>query len=467
MPTAAAKYRRISDDREGRELGIDRQDQDLDDLARRRGLTFVADYVDNDIGASTRSKKARPAFKRMLEDARAGRFKVICAYTSGRLTRRPREHEDLIELAEGHGIKFDYVSSPSFDLNTAAGRRVARILAANDAGESEDIAERVSRARLQQAQQGRFGGGRRPFGHETDGSVRHDEAAILVKAAEAVLSGVGLNGIVADLNQRAVPAPKGRLWRRSSLRDILLQPRLTGLMAYGGEVLEGVDALWEPILPRPQWEAVGAVLNSPDRRTTPGPKPKHLLSHLARCGHAEHPDDARPVMKRGWAGVNGSRIPIYRCTERGHLICAQEPFDDYVEAEVVERLSRPDAAELLAARPDVDVSGLAREANNLRARLANLGDLVESGDMSPVEYRRRKARLSEQLADVEAEMTAAAGTSPLAGIAGRPDAGDVWEGLDLARRRAVIDTLMEVVVLPAQSRGRGFDSDRVRVDWRA
>ena len=77
-------------------------------------------YTDNDIGASTRSRKPRPDYQRMLADARAGRFEVILAYASSRLTRRPREHEDLIELAERHGVAYRYVRSPSVDLNTAA-----------------------------------------------------------------------------------------------------------------------------------------------------------------------------------------------------------------------------------------------------------------------------------------------------------------------------------------------------------
>ena len=256
---------------------------------------------------------------------------------------------------------------------------------------------------------------------------------------------------------------------------MLLQPRLAGLMAWNGEVLEGVENLWEPIIDRPTWEAVVAVLSSPDRRTTPGPKPKHLLSHLARCGHPSHPDDDRPVMVKGWAGgyqradgSRGPRLASYRCIESGHMSCAQAALDDYVEAAVVERLSRPDAADLLVPRVEVDMAGLAQEANGLRARLVNLGDLVESGDMTPGEYRQRKTRLSEQLSSIEAEMTAAAGTSPLAGIAGRPDAGEIWDGWhdDLARKKAVIDCLMEVTVLPAASRGKGFDSDRVQIDWR-
>jgi hypothetical protein len=77
-----------------------------------------------------------------------------------------------------------------------------------------------------------------------------------------------------------------------------------------------------------------------------------------------------------------------------------------------------------------------------------------------------RPRLSEQLTRIEAEMTAAAGASPLAGIAGHPDARKVWDGFDLARKKMVIDCLMTIEVLPATEPGKGFDGGRVRIDWR-
>ncbi len=468
MTVTAAKYRRISDDREGRELGIERQDEDLDELATRRGYTIVASYVDNDIGASTRSKKRRPEYARMMADAKAGKFTIILAYTSSRLTRKPREHEDLIELAEGHGIRYEYVRSPSFDLNTSAGRRVARILAATDAGESEDISERVKRERLQQAQQGRFGGGIRPFGHNNDGSLHELEAPEIVNAANAILAKTGLRGIVADLNDRGIPTRRGGRWVAVSLRSILLQPRVAGLMSYGGEILEALDGdhkpLWQPILARGQWEAVGAILNNPNRRTTLGPTPKWLGSRLYRCGHPSHGDDV-VTMCHSTAGRN--KTGAYKCTDARHLTRIAEPVDDLVERYIVERLSRPDALALITPTASVDLTGLAATASTLRARVTNLGELVATADMSPAQYRSLKGPLLDELAEVEAKMVASAGSSPLAEIAGRSDAATIWAGYDLGRRRAILDALMTVTILSVGKTGRkGFDPDTVRIEPR-
>ncbi len=61
-PQRAAIYVRISDDREGQGLGVTRQEQDCRALAERLEWTLHPHrpvYSDNDIGASTKSRKAR------------------------------------------------------------------------------------------------------------------------------------------------------------------------------------------------------------------------------------------------------------------------------------------------------------------------------------------------------------------------------------------------------------------------
>src|ERR1700753_3824755 len=130
-------YLRISDDREGQELGVGRQQEDCLSLSDRLERVVYKIYKDNDISASTRSRQTRPDYQRLLTDARNGVIDTIIAYTTSRLTRKPREQGDPLGLAEPYGIQFFYVASPSFDLNPAHGRHIARLLAANDASQAE------------------------------------------------------------------------------------------------------------------------------------------------------------------------------------------------------------------------------------------------------------------------------------------------------------------------------------------
>ncbi len=78
---------------------------------RRRATTVVEVYSDNDISASTRSRKRRPDYERMLDDAETGRFEVLLAYSTSRLTRRQREIGDMLDVHESHGTQLVTVAS--------------------------------------------------------------------------------------------------------------------------------------------------------------------------------------------------------------------------------------------------------------------------------------------------------------------------------------------------------------------
>ncbi len=67
----AAIYCRISRDREGAGLGVDRQEADCRALAVRLGWEVAAVFVDNDISAY--SSRPRPQYRAMLDAVRSGR----------------------------------------------------------------------------------------------------------------------------------------------------------------------------------------------------------------------------------------------------------------------------------------------------------------------------------------------------------------------------------------------------------
>ncbi len=44
--------------------------------------------------------------------------------------------------------------------------------------------------------------------------------------------------------------------------------------------------------------------------------------------------------------------------------------------------------------------------------------------------------------------------------------GAVWTALSLAQKRAILEALCDVTVLPTTPTTRGFDPDGVRIDWK-
>lgn len=459
----AAIYCRISADREGRELGVARQDEDSRALAARRGAVVVAVYIDNDISASTRSRKPRPEYKKMLADAAAGKFDVIISYTSGRLTRRPREHEDLIELAETHGIEFWYVSSPSFDLNTSAGRRVARILAANDAGEAEDIAERQQRQRVQAAQLGEWVGGRRPFGYEPDGvTVRPAEARAIASGSRAVLVGGSLKGLADDWNGRGITTSGGSRWLSRDVGRMLMRPRNAGLSVYRGEVVG--KANWTAIVPEEVWRAVVTVLMDPARRTTPGPARRWVGSGLYRCYCGEVVRVHSPGRARQFAH------PSYTCQHK-HVYKAARDVDRIVKGVVVGRLGRDDAAELLSDDSGEDVSEAIEQAAVAKAQLDELAMMFARKQITASQLATGSAELVAQVEAAEARIAALSRMSVLDGLIGI--SGDEWDLLALERKRRVIDRLFTVELWKGnRGRPKGWkpgdpylDPDTVKIVW--
>ena len=411
----------------------------------------------------TELRTYRPAFRAALEDLAAGRADGLLAVDLDRVCRDPRDLEDLIDVVEGQRVPVESITG-SLRLATDADVTMARVMVAVANKSSRDTARRVSDARIRQAQSGRFGGGRRPFGFEPDGvTVREIEAAEVRSATQGVVDGLTLSGLAADLRAREVLTVTGARWTAMALRDIILRPRNAGLMVHRGEVLD-VAAPWTPLVPREQWEQARRILTDGARRTSPGNVPKWLGSAIYRC---EHPvclaDLAAGTKGKGALRVNGGRrkggVVTYRCSH-GHVSRPAELLDAYVSAHLVARLSRPDAVDLLSVRPDVDLGALAREAASIRSRIKEAHALWEDGTDTPAEYRATKGRLTARLADVEAAQHSASGHDPLAGLAGRPDIASVWVTLPLARQRQVLETLASVTVLAGT---KALDATGVRI----
>ena len=301
-------YARISEDREGAGLGVERQLDDQCSLFTQLGLRLAGVYADNDLSAFT--GKPRPDYLAMLADLDTGRARVVTAWHTDRLHRTPRELETYIDLAERRGVVTHSVKAGPLDLATPSGRAVARTLCAWARFESEHKGERVRAARRQAAEQGRWQGGCRPFGFEADGTtIRPTEAAALAQASEAIVSGASLRSVVRDLNEAGHRTAWDREWTSQAVRDMLRRPRNAGLTSYGAETF---PAAWPAIVPETTWRAAVSILSNPERRTntTGSSRVKWLGSGLYVCGICGEP--ALRVSNQD----PGSEHPAYRCKAR-------------------------------------------------------------------------------------------------------------------------------------------------------
>ncbi|MET7914422.1 recombinase family protein [Streptomyces avermitilis] len=481
--TRAVIYCRISQDRTGAGLGVDRQREDCEALAERNGWDVVEVYVDNDVSAYSGKKRKR--YEDMLADLEQGTATVVITWHTDRLHRSPTELEKYIALSERRGVATHTVQAGTIDLATPSGRMTARILGAVARQESEHKGHRVARARQQKAMAGEWAGGIRPFGWgvPTEETVKRvdrktgeesevpvldmtkavpEEAAAVLHWTDTLLSGGSVRGCVKWCADKGLTTPRGNPITHQDLRAMLTRPRNAGIAIYKGE--EVGRGLWEPIVPEEKFRAVVAILSDPSRVVNRGAQPKWVGSLLYLCGR-DGCSEGVTVTQSG-----GRAYPSYRCPTGHGGGRRADVVDQYVEDAIVERLSRDDAHDLLLPGPDdVDVSGLQAEGEQIRRRMTDLAGLFGAGRLELAPFTEGMDTARAQLEGITQQLARAATRDPLVDLVGAPDVRKAWKALGLERQRNTLRAALTVTLkTPRPGRmpdGGYFDYDAVKFQW--
>jgi site-specific DNA recombinase len=243
MTNRAAIYLRQSQDRSGKEEGIERQRARCLSLAKLRGWEVVEEYVDNDTSA-TKRRGPGTAWHKLVGDAEAGRVDIIVAVDQDRLLRGLRDLVTLIDL----GLKVVTVDG-EIDLASADGEFRATMAAGLARFEGRRKAERMRRANEQRRDKGVPTSGRVPYGYKWIPSAererRRDPAAyeldgeraeVVRDIYKAALGGVPIRSIARDLTlagHRTLPTrarPDGVPLRPSTINRMLLSPYYAALL---------------------------------------------------------------------------------------------------------------------------------------------------------------------------------------------------------------------------------------------
>jgi len=461
QPVRAARYARISDDKAGDEHGVINQLADEARAADARGYVIVRTEVDNDISAT--NGKHRPGYEAVMAAARRGEIDAILVFQTSRFWRNRRERAEGIDILRKAGVSIIATKGPSLDMSTAYGRAMAGLLGEFDTLETDVKAERQQLANEHAAKAGkpRRATGR-PFGWlENRVTADPAEKAAVEDACRALLAGGSVAGVMREWMQRGVrphQAPFGPLrrdaWTATSVRKILRSPRNAGIAVYrAAEVGRGK---WEPLVLEETYRAVVELLADPGRKTARGVT--SMLGGLALCQCGNYVTGSR----------NGNGDPTYRCNQgsRGdrpgpHVAIPRSPVDKAIGALAVARLSKPDAADLLAPQAKIDVIALRDEAQAIRARLAALGRLFIAGQIEEQDVVSGRGEGKRRLAEIESELAEAGRESVLAPIIAAENAGAEWKRIGDDRRRAIVDALMEVTLHPVGRGTRVFDPEKV------
>ena len=475
-------YGRVSQDPRQQGRSVDEQITECREWAEREG--WVVARVIRETGSASRFARVKrddwASVMRAIED---GEMDALLTWESSRAMRDMTAYAELRDACVAAGVQWGY-SGQLHDLTSRDGRFRTGL----DALLAEDEAARTSERLRRTTRHAALAG--RPHGKNLYGYLRvydpqtrqllhiepHPEQAPVVKeAARRVMAGETQYQIAKSFNQRGIQPRRASYkehrknlgWTAVAIKQMLIQPAYTGLRQHRGEI--AAEAVWPALIERADWEKLQAILFDPSRGRLRNDTAVHLLTGIAKCA------DCGNIMRVGLQNYGRPRVVVDASGERKvrekyhtymcqgapgkggfHTTMKCEFLDHIVVEAVVQRLSMPDAVNLLGATRDEHAS----ERADLREEIERHQAWLEA-----VRQRAMKEHNLDLLFDQEARV------KPLIEAAQRRlerlldldpavskmmAAGDLrrhWDGSDLNTRRRIIRALVTPRVARAEARG--------------
>jgi site-specific DNA recombinase len=460
---SAAIYARISSDQTGKALGVQRQLEDCRKLAADRGWTVAEEYVDNDISAF--KGKDRPQYARMLADIEAGHRDAVLAYHQDRLTRRPMEWEQFVELCDRAGVEQLATVTSDINFGNDNGMLVARITAAVAANESARKSARIKRKIQQNVEQGKpNGGAQRPFGYEADKmTVRESEAAIIRVLADRFLAGESVRSLVVWMNEQEIPTSAAAdEWRTPTLRAVLTSGRIAGIRDHHG--VGAGPAAWPAIVSEAKHQQILATFQTKKVSGRRAPR-RYLLSGLLKCGKCDN---------RLYSSARGE-TRRYVCLSGpdhggcGGLTITAPPVEEWLTAAVLLRLDTPAINDALAGRIAADQrqTALLADLHAAQSKMTELAEMFAEGEVSRPEWKAARAPLEARVTTAQRQLDQITGTHALDDLVGQGSELDAsWSSLNLDRQSQIVRAVLEyATILPGVSGARSVDVNRIVPTW--
>ncbi len=274
MPKAALYCRLSVEDGGGEESeSIRNQRLMLIAYAQKNNWEIYDIYEDEDYSGL---REDRPAFCRMLEEAKKKKFEIILAKTQSRFTRSAATAEIYLhERFPQWGIRFVTVVD-GVDTAKKENKKARQINSLVNEWYCEELSENIRSVLRKKMEMGQFLGNYAPYGYEKDSADRHrlvifeEEAQVVRYIAKLYLSGLSCKKIAEQLTAEGVPTPSeakqrrgldlGRRlcgqWGATTVRKILTNPVYLGHMVQGKEEKLSYKSSKTALVPKEQWIVV-------------------------------------------------------------------------------------------------------------------------------------------------------------------------------------------------------------------
>jgi DNA invertase Pin-like site-specific DNA recombinase len=354
-------------------------------------------------------------------------------------------------------------------------RFVSTIVAGADQYYSDDVREKVVRAHDERRSAGLPATGWPGFGHVRACGCRpksgrcdssdHDrwiadgkEAALIVDAAKRLIAGTtNLSRIAEEWQAKGFTTRLGsETWRLTSLRKVLVAPRLAGILVHNGAERGRSQAI-EPILDEVTFRRLVGALNR--RNHGPGShRTKQLLTGLLVCSVCGNTLNSN--WKKGSGGQNNLRV--YGCRNDGQCNIKAEAVESVYIEKMFELL---DDERFTSALERVDDES-ERLLDELRDQDVEIETLKAAADSLPADvYVAKYEAIATRIEELQRQVGVTGTTTVAAEWVGKSKRlRRAWdEKLSMDERRALLAAVVgQAKVLPAEKRGRYATDDEVK-----
>ncbi len=268
----------------------------------------------------------RPGLKKLLADARLGKFQAVVSYKYDRLSRNTKDFIHILETFDRHGIVYLSVTQP-IDTSSSVGRLMRSILVEFSQFERELISERTRDKRAAMAKKGKWPGGQPVLGYDIHPDtkklvVNETEAKQVRLMYETYLRTKSLSQTAIALNKQGLRMKRwttreglargGRRFNKGNLDYVLRNPVYTGKIRHKSDVHAGEH---KPIVDSDIFERAVRQLASNGQKNKSPNQDKHqfLLRGLVRCGTCGR------QMTPNFAYAKGRKYFYYKCVSVNKL----------------------------------------------------------------------------------------------------------------------------------------------------
>lgn len=317
----AVGYIRMSTDKQ--EDSPARQRRDIEEMAKRHGYRILTWYEDH--GLTGTESANRPEFKRLLENAKGGKFQAVLLSEQSRMSR-----EDIFDvmihwrLLRDAGVKIVTCQRGELDFNNLGGVITAIVDQYGAREESVKLAQRVASGQRLKAKQGQRIGGivfgydreliddtgkvvkrvhfherfRKPVTWKTRLVPSEDQTAVdaVRWAFESIAAGKSLCEVVKGIHARGLKSWLKKRFTIGTLKRVLENPAYAGTLRVGQyargkftrvaeDGLIVIENAHEAIVDPDLFDRVQVILEERRRLRPNSRSERYLLSGIVRCQH--------------------------------------------------------------------------------------------------------------------------------------------------------------------------------------